>query len=63
LIFRWIKRDLCIKYLFGTTGNVVKAQVWIAICVYVMVAIACEEPGLELGLSQILQILSVNVSA
>ena len=47
--------------LAGTTENAVKTQVWIAICVYVLVAIVRKELGLELSLSQILQVLSVNV--
>ena len=50
-----------IKHFFGTTENAVKTQVWIAISVYVLVAIVRKELGLELSMSQILQILSVNV--
>ena len=61
LFFKWIKQNLRIKHFFGTTDNAVKTQVWIAICVYVLVAIVRKELGLELSLSQILQILSVNV--
>jgi len=61
LFFKWIKQNLRIKHFFGTTDNAVKTQVWIAICVYVLVAILRKELGLELSLSQILQILSVNV--
>jgi len=61
LFFKWIKQNLRIKHFFGTTANAVKTQVWIAICVYVLVAIVRKELGLELSLSQILQILSVNV--
>src|SRR5713226_5392252 len=61
LFFKWIKQNLRIKHFFGTTENAVKTQVWIAICVYVLVAILRKELGLELSLSQILQILSVNV--
>jgi hypothetical protein len=52
---------LRIKHFFGTTENAVKTQVWIAICVYVLAAIVRKELRLELGLSQILQVLSVNV--
>ena len=61
LFFKWIKQNLRIKHFFGTTDNAVKTQVWIAICVYVLVAIVRKELGLELSLSQILQVLSVNV--
>lgn len=61
LFFKWIKQNLRIKHFFGTTDNAVKTQVWIAVCVYVLVAIMRKELSLELSLSQILQILSVNV--
>jgi DDE family transposase/uncharacterized protein DUF4372 len=60
LFFKWIKQNLRIKHFFGTTDNAVKTQVWIAICVYVLVAIIRKELRLELSLAQILQILSVN---
>lgn len=60
LFFKWIKQNLRIKHFFGTTDNAVKTQVWIAICVYVLVAIIGKELRLELSLSQILQIVSVN---
>jgi len=61
LFFKWVKQNLRIKHFFGTTENAVKTQVWIAICVYVLVAIVRKELRLELSLSQILQVLSVNV--
>jgi hypothetical protein len=61
LFFKWVKQNLRIKHFFGTTENAVKTQVWIAICNYVLVAILRKELGLELSLSHILQILSVNV--
>lgn len=61
LFFKWIKQNLRIKHFFGTTDNAVKTQVWIAVCTYVLVAILRKELGLELSLSQILQVLSVNV--
>jgi hypothetical protein len=60
LFFKWIKQNLRIKHFFGTSDNAVKTQVWIAVCVYVLVAIVRKELGLQLSLSQILQILSVN---
>ena len=61
LFFKWIKQNLRIKHFFGTTENAVKAQVWMAVCVYVLVAILRKELELEVSLSQMLQILSVNV--
>jgi hypothetical protein len=61
LFFKWVKQNLRIKHFFGTTDKAVKTQVWIAVCVYVLVAILRKELGLEVSLSQILQILSVNV--
>jgi len=60
LFFKWIKQNLRIKHFFGTSDNAVKTQVWIAICVYVLVAILRKQLRLELSLSQILQVLSVN---
>jgi hypothetical protein len=60
LFFKWVKQNLRIKHFFGTTENAVKTQVWIAICVYVLVAVVRKELRLELSLSQILQVLSVN---
>ena len=60
LFFKWIKQHLRIKHFFGTSDNAVKTQVWIAICVYVLVAVVRKELRLELSLSQILQVLSVN---
>jgi len=50
LFFKWIKQNLRIKHFFGTTDNAVKTQVWIAICVYVLVAIVPKELGLEMSL-------------
>ena len=61
LFFKWIKQNLRIKHFFGTSDNAVKTQVWIAVCVYVLIAIIRKELNLDLSLSQMLQILSVNV--
>ncbi len=60
LFFKWIKQNLRIKHFFGNSANAVKTQVWIAVCVYTLVAILRKELGLHLSLSQILQVLSVN---
>jgi transposase len=59
LFFKWIKQHLRIKSFFGTSINAVKTQVWIAISVYVLVAIIRKELKLELSLHEILQILSI----
>ena len=61
LFFKWIKQYLRIKAFFGTSINAVKTQVWIAVCVYVLVAIVKKELGTERSLSEILQILSVSL--
>jgi transposase len=60
LFFRWIKQNLRIKTFYGTSDNAVKTQIWIAICVYVLVAIVKKELHLEPSLYEILQILSVT---
>ena len=60
LFFKWIKQNLRINSFFGTSPNAVKTQVWIAVCVYVMVAILKKELKLPESLHQILQNLSVN---
>jgi hypothetical protein len=59
LFFKWIKQHLRIKAFYGTSRNAVKTQVWIAISVYVLVAIVKKELRLERSLYEILQILSV----
>jgi len=61
LFFKWIKQHLRIKTFFGTSNNAVKTQVWIAICFYVLVAIVKKEYKLERSMSEILQILSLNL--
>jgi len=61
LFFKWIKQHLRIKAFFGTSENAVKTQVWIAISVYVLVAIIKKELGLGQSLYEILQVLSVTL--
>ena len=61
LFFKWIKQHLRIKAFYGTTENAVKTQIWIAITVYVMVAIVKKQLNLDLSLYTILQILSVTL--
>jgi hypothetical protein len=61
LFFKWIKQHLRIKAFYGTSENAVKTQIWIAISVYVLVAIVKKRMKLDLSLYTILQILSVNL--
>jgi len=60
LFFKWIKQHLRIKSFFGTSENAVKTQIWIAVSVYVLVAIIRKRLGVQSTLYQILQILSVT---
>lgn len=57
--FRWIKQNLRIKSFYGTSENAVKTQIWIAVSVYVLIAIIKKRLNLELPLYTLLQILSV----
>lgn len=61
LFFKWIKQHLRIKKFFGTSENAVKAQIWCAVSVYVLIAIIRKELQLEASLYTLLQILSVSV--
>ena len=61
LFFKWIKQHLRIKRFFGTTENAVKTQIWIAIAVYVLVAIVKKRLNTEASLYTILQILSLTL--
>ena len=61
LFFKWIKQHLRIKAFYGTSENAVKTQVWIAISVYVLVAIVRKHLNLDLSLYTILQILSITL--
>ena len=61
LFFKWIKQHLRIKAFYGTSENAVKTQIWIAISIYVLVAIVKKELGIDLSLYTILQILSVTL--
>lgn len=60
LFFKWIKQHLRIKSFFGTTPNAVKTQIWIAVCVYVLIAIVKKRLALDASLYTILQLLSVT---
>lgn len=61
LFFKWIKQHLRIKAFYGTTENAVKTQIWIAISVYVLVAIVKKQLKLDISLYTFLQILSVTL--
>ena len=61
LFFKWIKQHLRIKAFFGTTENAVKTQIWIAISVYVLVAIIKKRLNLSASLYELLQILSLTL--
>jgi hypothetical protein len=61
LFFKWIKQHLRIKAFYGVSENAVKTQIWIAVSVYVLVAIVRKRLGLEASLYQILQILSLTL--
>jgi Domain of unknown function (DUF4372)/Transposase DDE domain len=61
LFFKWIKQHLRIKRFFGTSQNAVKTQIWIAVSVYVLVAIVRKQLALEPSLYTLLQILSVTL--
>jgi len=61
LFFKWIKQNLRIKAFFGTSQNAVKTQIWIAICVYLLVACLKKIHQIPESLGRILQVLSVNV--
>lgn len=61
LFFKWIKQHLRIKVFYGTSENAVKTQIWIAISIYVLVAILKKRLALKQSLYTILQVLSVNI--
>ena len=61
LFFKWIKQHLRIKQFYGTSENAVKTQIWIAISVYVLVAIVKKKLNLKASLYTLLQILSVTL--
>ena len=61
LFFKWIKQHLRIKRFFGTSKNAVKSQLWIALSVYVLVAIVKKRLKLEASLYTILQIISISI--
>jgi len=61
LFFKWIKQHLRIKAFFGTSENAVKTQIWIAITVYVLVAIVKKRLQTNISLHAMLQVISLSV--
>lgn len=61
LFFKWIKQHLRIKAFYGTSINAVKSQIWVALCVYLLVAIVKRKLGIQCTLYTFLQILEVNL--
>ncbi len=61
LFFKWVKQHLRIKRFYGTSENAVKSQIWIAVSVYVLVAIVKKRFNLDASLYTLLQILSITL--
>ena len=61
LFFKWIKQHLRIKAFYGTSINAVKSQIWVALCMYLLVAITKKRLGIQCSLYTFLQILEVNL--
>ena len=61
LFFKWIKQHLRIKQFYGRSENAVKTQIWIAVSVYVLVAIVKKHLGLEASLYRLMQVISVTI--
>lgn len=61
LFFKWIKQYLRLKAFYGYSSNAVKTQVWIAVCVYVLVAVVRKELDLQCSMGELLQILSLSL--
>ena len=60
-LFKWIKQHLRIKTFYGTSKNAVKAQIWVAVSVYVLVAIIKKRLDLDVSLYTLLQVFSVTL--
>jgi IS4 transposase len=61
LFFKWIKQHLRIKRFYGTSENAVKTQIWIAVSVYVLVAIVRKRLNVEASLYTLMQVFSVTI--
>ena len=61
LFFKWIKQHLQIQAFYGTSINAVKSQIWVALCIYLLVAITRKRLGISCSLYTFLQIIEVNL--
>ena len=61
LFFKWIKQHLRMKSFYGTSENAVKSQIWVGLCIYLLVAITKKRLGIECSLYTLLQIIEVNL--
>src|SRR6204780_1386826 len=61
LFFKWIKQHLRLRTFYGRSENAVRAQIWSAVCAYLLVAILKKQNGIEKSLNEILQICSVSI--
>ena len=61
LFFKWIKQHLRIKSFYGNSANAVKSQIWVGLCIYLLVAITKKRLGIPCSLYTFLQILEVNL--
>jgi hypothetical protein len=61
LFFKWLKQNLTVKHFFGNSENAVKAQIWIAICVYLIVLIVHKQLKLDIGLQLLLHLIEANI--
>lgn len=61
LFFKWLKQHLRIKAFYGRSENAVRTQLWVALCVYALVALVRKQVKSEASLFEILQVLSVSV--
>ena len=61
MFFKWIKQNLGIKAFYGTSANAVKTQIWVAVCVYLLLAILKKRLRLQAELSRILKVASITV--
>lgn len=59
--FKWIKQHLCINKFYGNSENAVKSQIWIAVSVYVLVAIIKKRPNLNASLYRLVKIFSLTL--
>jgi Transposase DDE domain len=61
LFFKWLKQNLTVKHFFGNSENAVRSQIWIAICVYLIVLIVHKQLRLEISLQLLLHLIEVNI--